>query len=51
MLSSVAEYHVGKRFSPDAEQVMDMLVSFTQIDRTQTQKFDYSIRVPSYTTG
>lgn len=29
MLCSVAEYHVGKRFSPDAEQVMDMLVSLT----------------------
>ncbi|KAG6362514.1 hypothetical protein INS49_007606 [Diaporthe citri] len=27
-LMAVAEHHVGKRFSPDAEQVMDMLGSF-----------------------
>lgn len=29
MLHRVAEHHVGKRFSPDAEQVMDMMVSLT----------------------
>lgn len=33
MLYSVAQHHVGKRFRPDSEQVMDMLVSITPSHR------------------
>lgn len=45
MLYSVAEHHVGKRFSPDAEQVMDMMVSLTQSHRQTCETPRLSIHV------